>query len=113
MLVFFESYCEGAAAEQLLGAVKERNSCGCEQSLSDEEGSEVRWVYGAETTKETLLLLQPELFDFKKIRTSLKMYFCEGEARRQAILFLFIYLYPFLPWHVCVASLALNGIVLQ
>lgn len=38
MLVFFDSYHEGVDAEQLLGVAKERNSCGHEQSLSDEEG---------------------------------------------------------------------------
>ena len=112
MLVFFESYCEGAATEQLLGAAKERNSCGHEQSLPHDEGrtggNGVGWGRGAETTKETLPLLQPKVFDFKQIRIALKMCFCEGEMRRQDILFLFVYLYPFLPLDVCVASLALK-----
>lgn len=54
VLVFFDSYCEGVAAEQLLGVAKERNSCGHEQSLSDEEGqigrNGVGWGRGAEAT---------------------------------------------------------------
>lgn len=83
MLVFFDSYCEGAATEQLLGVAKERDSCGHEQSLSDEEGqiggNGVGWGTGAEATKETLSLLQPEVFDFKKSGLHSRCIFVKGK----------------------------------
>lgn len=113
MLVFLDSYCQGVAAVQLLYAAKERNSCVREQDLSDEEGwtggNVVGGCRGAETTKETLLLLEPEVFDLKKI----KLCSCEREVRRQNILFLLVYLYSFFPLDVYMLLYILMLLFLQ